>query len=56
MPRSPRSTAPFAGRRVRAAVAGAIGRGSRPPVPARPAAAPPGDAPGGAPVCAEVSA
>lgn len=26
MPRSPRSTAPFAGRRVRAAVAGAIGR------------------------------
>ncbi|MGY5047354.1 hypothetical protein ACWDE0_17190 [Streptomyces sp. 900105755] len=52
MPRSPRSTAPFAGRRVRAAVAGAIGRGSRPPVLARPAAAPPRDAP----VRAEVSA
>ncbi|MFJ8493228.1 hypothetical protein ACIRBZ_33530 [Streptomyces sp. NPDC094038] len=40
MPRSPRSADPFAGRRIRAAVggAGAIGRGSRPPVLARPAA------------------
>ncbi|MFK0159597.1 hypothetical protein ACIQVL_38475 [Streptomyces sp. NPDC090499] len=39
MPRSPRSAAPFAGRRIRAAVvdAGAIGRGSRPPAVTRPA-------------------
>ncbi|MFD4601216.1 Gfo/Idh/MocA family protein [Streptomyces sp. NPDC058464] len=37
MPRSPRSTAPFAGRRIRAAVvgAGAIGRGSHLPALAR---------------------
>ncbi|MEU9342506.1 hypothetical protein AB0D74_14985 [Streptomyces sp. NPDC048278] len=39
MPRSPRSAAPFVGRRIRPAAggAGAIGRGFRPPALARPA-------------------